>query len=174
MIKYRILKELPWLEIGEIITADKVDFDLYYLKENWWIKEQKSIYKLEYGDDYYYLNDYQKIENNFWHWYTTDKQRLEVWNVFLIKEEAEKELKKRKALVKIKRWIWENKIELGNYNYNWYIILIENWNKKLFVEESYSFGIWDIIFKNTKDAEKCLSECEQDWNILFDFITKDE
>ena len=106
MTEYKLIKELPWLEVGEIIN-NSFSFSLSYLKETWWIeeiKEQKSIYELKDWDEYYYIYDkIQKliIEDNLnKKLYEKD---LEQWNAFLTRQEAEQELNKRKALSKIRK-----------------------------------------------------------------------
>jgi len=194
MRKYKLLKELPWLEVGTIIKYDnwfcslnkEVQEDLINLEinslkiledilvynpeqEGKWLEEikEKSIYELKEWDEYYYIYDkIQKIiieDNLNKKLYERD---LEQWNVFLTKQEAEQELNKRRALAKIKKWIWENKIKLSD---DGCVILLQEW-EIITSKNTKTKWIWDIIFKNQKDAEKCLEECKKEWKILFDLI----
>jgi len=204
MKKYKLLKELPWLEAGVIIEyvwprtqysndnvrinrwmKEWIDIDWdnlnssqkysYRLLENmienldydWWlekIKEKhKSIYTLKEWDTYYFLSDlivclWDISDCNF-------KIDLKIWNVFLTKEEAQKELEKRKSLAKIKYFIWENEIELSK-DFNWYTIYWEVEEVVVWENLNCRNEFW-IIFYNKEDAERCLKECKNEWNILF-------
>ena len=194
MRKYKLLKELPWLEVGTIIKYDnwfcslnkEVQEDLINLEinslkiledilvynpeqEGKWLEEikEKSIYELKEWDEYYYIYDkIQKlrIEDNLNK--KLYEKDLEQWNVFLTKQDAEQELNKRIALAKIKKWIWENKIKLSDSN--WFIIISQE-NNLWIIETIYNYWL-NIMFITTKDAEKCLEECKKEWKILFDLI----
>ena len=168
MTRYKILKDLLWLEAWKIIENEKI-FSLSYLKENWWleeIKESKSIYNLEHWDKYYYIDNCITVENSYWYWDVDDYSILETWNVFLTKEEAEKELNKRKALSKIKRWIWKNEIELSK-DFDWYTIYAIP-EEVVVWENLYCRNEFGIIFYSKEDAKKCLEECKQEREILYE------
>jgi len=170
MTRYKILKDLLWLEAWKIIENEKI-FSLSYLKENWWleeIEEEKTIYNLDVWDWYYYINDLWIIKlisidsidsiKNY-------KQRLEIWNVFLTYQEVLKELYKRKSLATIRKWILGNEIELSK-DFNWYTIYWEV-NKIVVWRFLNCRNEFWIIFQNEKDAEKCLKECKKEWKILY-------
>jgi len=207
MKKYKLLKELPWLEVWTIfeynneylrvgwtydITKEAIhssealqELIKYWQYKNWLeeIKEPKSIYELQYWDKYYYITDWFNVNKDIlldelakkWDY----KERLSVWNVFLTEQEAEKELNKRKALAYIKKWIWENEIKLKEniwyvikrsncrLTYSSYIIERTNNFNKLNVIISDKIWILELIFAKWEDAEKCLEECKNEWNILF-------
>ncbi len=175
MTRYKILKDLLWLEAWKIIENEKI-FSLSYLKENWWLEEikeeLKSIYNLEYWDKHYFITSYWLIKSTKWYWDSIDEWALEIWNVFLTYKEAEKELNKRKALSKIKRWIWENKIELSK-DFDWYTIYWEAEEVSIWENLNCRNEFW-IIFQNKKDAEKCLKEYKKEWEILYELNNKDE
>jgi len=152
--------------------------DMDKLLEDWWleeVKEPKTIYKLGKWDKYWYIlnnNDVvdTTIADNFW--YEVYQDKLEEWNVFLTKEDAEKGLKKIKALSKVKGWISENEIELwfnhNSYGYRIGMKKVDESTFKLVCTETYLQTIDWIVFKDKGDAEKCLEECKEQWNILFD------
>jgi len=104
-----------------------------------------------------------------WYWDTDDFILLEIWNIFETKQEAEKELGKRKALAKIKKWIWENKIEniIWEIKYWEYFVIRRKYNK-IVVHNTYLLFHNDFIFNTRYWAEKCLEECKEQWEILFD------
>jgi len=196
MKKYKLLKELPWLEVGTIIKYNNGRCSLYkeeqenltnlglqslstiesiliYQKETDWLEEikekPKSIYELEKGEDYYYIGDiWYTSKCNTIYWGLYKMYRLEFWNVFLTEKEAKKELEKREALAKIKKWIWENKIEINHIDNGKvsFEILYSKW--EFYVSEVWSCWVNSILFHFKEDAERCLEECKQDWNILFD------
>lgn len=203
MKKYKLLKDLPWLEAGTIIELwDKIKIwewlimpkEVYSLLihhtdeliESWWLEkieeEPKSIYELKEWDVYFGI-PFWEIEKftviNYKDAPNIYNLQLKVWNVFISYEEAEKELEKRKALAKIKKWIWENKIELW-YNRNWlgeyyYSIAYSlEINDFVVIPQRRIKRLWEITFQNKEDAERCLKECRKEWEILFDLDGNDK
>ena len=142
MKKYKLLKDLP----------------------------EKSIYNLEVEDKYYYIHEHGYVDYDLYEWENDFEFqcRLEVWNVFLTKEDAEKELEKRKALARIKKRIWENKIKKINKNKDYYIIEYDIHFQKFVIRYKKPLSPFTITFLHREDAKKCLEECKQDWEILFD------
>jgi len=196
MKKYKLLKELPWLEVGTIVSYDNWRCSLYKeeqenltnlelqsisliesilvyssKEETDWLEEikeePKSIYELKEWDKFFYIDGdisvYVSYKTEIKWDYSFDIL-LEYWNVFLTKKEAEKELEKRKALTKINKWIYDNKIELFK---TWFTILLRYNSWLEIVEVSSHKWFADIIFKNQENAKKCLKECRESWNILF-------
>ncbi len=185
MRKYKLLKELPWLEVWTIIEYK--DGIIYYLDtihfeeigdmikdiiENkwieWWLEEikPKSIYELKKWDTYYSINNFNRVEKVIITHSSYYENDLEYWNVFLTNQEAKQELRKRKALAAIKKWIWEKKVKKILELDAWYVIKYNqvSWYKIILTDD---FSRWDIIFFSREDAEKCLQECKQEWEILF-------
>jgi len=193
MKKYKLIKELPGFPVWTIFQYDWVNViasinwavvsihlafqeairNLLEEKNDNWLEEikeePKSIYELKEGDTYWYawedLSEEYIVDN-----ICLLKNSIYAWNVFLTKEEAEKEREKRKALAKIKRWIWENKIELSKDV--WYLIkkLVGGYvdsNNLFIVLDSYKW-VNEIVFNTEEDAEECLKKCENEWEILFD------
>ena len=195
MKRFKLLKELPNIWVESIIVdewdriyiekhlpenKDLLESELDLLqtiirnKNKYWleeIKEPKSIYDLEVWDKYYSISAFNTDhvtfidKYNYSSYYEND---LEYWNGFLTQEDAEKELNKRKAIAKIKKWIWEKNIEILSFNnIPWYSIEYYPANNELCITEIYSPRIWDIIFENKEEAERCKKECEKEWKILF-------
>ena len=167
MTEYKLIKELPWLEVGEIID-NSFNFSLSYLKNTWWIeeiKEPKSIYELKEWDEYFYIDDLWYIQSIVLDYIQYYELRLEIWNTFLTKQEAEKELDKRKALSKIRKWIFKNNMELSK-DFDWYTIYAIP-EEVVVWENLYCRNEFGIIFYSKEDAEKCLEECKQEREILY-------
>lgn len=132
--KYRLLKDLPLAKAGQIVAIEKSNFGegMYtifwkyskYLIEIWKIKstelsqwvektwKPKTVWDLKQWDECYritftqIINKETYVENHYT--FTNDK---EVGNLFLTYEEAEKELMKRQAIVRIQQYCWENNID---------------------------------------------------------------
>ena len=198
MKKFKLLRDLPGAKAWDIIvykdwdvyfekcsdnttpSFQTVDEHLLWMLEKmireveyeWWLEEiqesPKSIYELKDRGTYFYINDRWEIIDVDWLLWSGFEGRLEIWNVFFTEEEVEKELRKRKALVRIKRWIWKNKVKTEGLWDLWYKIFIL-WNSGLFVDKyaNSQAWIWDIIFWSKRDAQRCLVECKKDWEILF-------
>ncbi len=161
--------------LGNILREYLLDIDK--LIEDWWLKEikerPKSIYELKEWDKYrYIIFDNKDVAYNIisWYfWYEIYQDKLEVGNVFLTKEEAEKELEKRKALARIKKWIYENGIELADKDDKFvFTIMYSLTDKDLEICYWNVVSFDNILFKYKNDAQKCLEECREDWEILFD------
>jgi len=104
---------LPWEINEEVALAIKLKWGMFY---DWFepIKETKSIYDLQEGDDYYFISSHWNIEVNTdltrsdfapWNCYYKD---LLILNVFLTHKEAETELTKRKNIAELKRYIYDD------------------------------------------------------------------
>ncbi len=204
MKKFKLLKDLPGAKAWDIIVYEDwdvyfeecsdnttpsfqtVDEHLLWILErmiteleyNWWLEEveetPKSIYELKNRGAYFYINDRWEIIDVDWLLWSGFERRLEMWNVFLTEEEAEKELRKRKALARIKRWIWKNKALLWlnrdeDWTYHWWyrVAYYKDTNELEIILET-AMTIDGIMFMYKSDAERCLVECKKDWGILFD------
>ena len=148
-IQYFILHDKDKLEVSdnmEFKSKPKTVFDLKYWDEIWSIDIDWEIVSI----DYYKSNVY--------------------CNIFITKEEAEKELEKRKAIFNIKKYCYDNNIEIRNefiyrkdnynitYNYHGFDY---NW-----CEEINELNlIW--FFNNDLDTNKVIDNCKEDLNILF-------
>ena len=179
MKNFKLLKDLPWIKAWEIITYWEIPNSylknyLYdYLDNTEWfeeIKEPKTIYNLEDWDYFYYINyiNYNwNVIKDIWRWYEVDVNCLNIWNVFLTQEEAEKKLAKMKARAKIKRWIYEND---DNYKFihMWNNYYINNQNDIL---KSNYCNVWMFPITYFSSEEKCkqaIVELEAEYKILFD------
>lgn len=75
------------------------------------IREPKSVWGLKDGDEYFCLESDGVINSFKWDGDTIDYDCRRIGNVFLTQEEAEKERDKRKAIVKIQKYCFENGID---------------------------------------------------------------
>ncbi len=131
---YKLLKDLPFTEKWTIFTAEweMEDWNINNQIEpmivngrkdeliwEWFeeIKEVKSIYELEMGDNYYCIIDIQVIKTEVCEMTQEEydkcllqdhEKQAQFWNAFLTKEEAETELEKRKSLAAFKKYCFDN------------------------------------------------------------------
>lgn len=145
--KYKLLKDLPRAKAGTIVYITNAHSNSpWILKINKWsedeqqrprlayihqweipkwleeIREPKSVWGLKEGYDITGFEfPMQQIEKNI---LDTVLRCLEIGNIFLTIEEAEKELVKRQAIAKIQQYCWENNIdnswERGSKKECWY------------------------------------------------------
>ena len=197
MKKYKLKKDFLYLKTGDTVEITRVK-DLwaglprYIISKNQWIiaeildsthfvfedyfeeikEEKKSIFNLKGWDEYYYLFSDWDIGFRHYYWPEAYKDLIENWNAFLIKEEAEKETRRRQAIQRIKKYCWENNIEykenVSNNDFPFYIIK----NKKKWFEpsswhvnDSYT---WFLFFDNYKDINKIIENCLDDLKIIFE------
>ena len=187
MIKYKLLKELPWIEVWTVFTVDDTKVrrkdwynstnyvNSYFWKEllnkEWFeeIKEVKSIYDLKDWDEYFYINEIYRVRDCEFN-KIESQHDLFFWNAFLTKEEAETELKKRKAMANIKKWSHDNDCRHGwKYSQEWevdyWVILHENklsWTDDVFVKHPHK-----TYYSSINKVEQALKELEAEYKILF-------
>lgn len=197
MTKFLLKRDLPLTKVGTEIYLKKVKDTNYssmlldddssvwdildkditeWLEEVKEQKEEKSIWNIKNWESYYRLQ--LCIILTTWDDDLYNKSYRDMWLAFLTKEEAEKELEKRKAIVKLNRIIDEKNMEDwfvvdwksikqekctiyndSDYAYNYYLIhtcySIQYWNQiKCSTKETCQFiidnhkDLLDIAFKN--------------------------
>lgn len=197
MKKYKLLKDFLHLKVGtavDIFTkeiewtikvkkyvisikdhliaeiADSLGFHFDKLFEE--IIEPKSIFNLKEWDMYYLICqdayiDYLTFADDIY-----DKKYLTNWNAFLTKQEAEKEVKKRKAIFNIKKYCWENNIEykenVSDEIFKYEISYSSCDNKINFTHGKFSKYFWYFFLKEEKDVERVINNCESDLKTIFE------
>lgn len=122
------------------------------------------------GDGYWYISG--TASQSYWDNDSIDKDRLEVGNVFLTKEEAEKELEYRKALTTIRNYISDN---FEDWTPDWsdrrqykFYIVYEHETKRFM--ESNAVICQDFLpFRYLKTKEQCnqlIKDCEAELRIV--------
>ena len=127
-------------------------------------EKPKSIFDLKYWDEAFYIDtDLGIIEIKY---YLNEAYS----EIFLTREEAEKEAEKRKAIFNIKKYCYDNNIEIREFPIlnikNFYIVkAICNYIYNYCVSNLELNTIW--FFKNDLDASNVIDNCKEDLNILF-------
>lgn len=157
-----------WL-IAEIVDSTHFVFEEYFeeIKE-----ERKSIFNLEEWDKYYYLYIHWEVGLYTYEDTNFDNNTIGVWNAFLTKEEAEKESERRKAIQKIKKYCWENKIKYKENvsDETFYIGITYDSENEEFYPSTCTDHIdyWVLFFDSYEDVDKVINNCKSELKILFD------
>jgi hypothetical protein len=136
--------------IGEALNK------LFYPKEDEW----KMKIPFEDGDEYFALNHRGSIIETTWNNHCVDEERFELGNVFLTREAAELEAKRRNLLTRFKAFRdecngdWES--DWNNHNSKkWCIVKNEEGMYAMWTFEFNSFSYFGY-FKNQEDAERAI------------------
>lgn len=181
--KYNKESELYWVDlinwksvwnILDLIRAIWIDNEDYFEKID---EKPKSIYDLKEWC-FYTISPNHEISSHYIKLWCLLEKRISIWDAFLTKEEAEKELSKRKALAKIKKWSWENDngyefiFEWINYFIQWDLIRGECEGEEeiqLIIDEEYSYKNYATqYYSSEKIAKEALIELQNEYHILFD------
>lgn len=197
--KFKLKKDLPTWKVWEEMwiwedwclygTTKEWDVIMVYhvstllnfniLNSDWFDKieeTKKSIFDLEETDMFFSIDREGYIQKINLFWISTLKTLQDIWNVFLTEEEAEVELERRKAIQRIKKFMWENNIknrEFKQHEDNYTILydsLDEFFNIEYY-ETSYLINtLW--YFERFEDCQKIIDNCLDDLKIIYN--VKDE
>lgn len=157
-----------WL-IAEIVESTKFSFEDYFEEVK---EEKKSIFNLKVWDRYYLISDNAYVEYITFENDGCNDNFIDIWNVFLTEEEAKKEVKRRKAIQKIKKYCWENNIEykenVSNNDFPFYIMKnkkkwFEPWSGN--INDSYD---WFLFLESVNDCNKIIRDCEEYLKTIFE------
>ena len=192
MKKYKLKKDFLYLQAGKIVDIekkkDKNNVTRYIISiEDWIISEivdsthfvfeeyfeeiSKNIFDLQRWDGYYYLFSDWDIGSCDYYWDEVYKDMVENWNAFLTKEEAEKESERRKAIQRIKKYCWENDIDIDyDEEYNSRLFYIEvDWEFEGQINFDSFPPLYSPIWYFSRDnAEKILEKFEKELRIILD------
>lgn len=173
-MKYKLLKPLPWIEVGTIfdderdinlsITMDLLRLDSFvkafwtdndffeYVEEKYWIPRPSDICYDLYGD----------IFNQWIMW-------VLAWLAFKTKEEAEKQLRLMQAITRCRKYLVDNDFLITDnilFNHRFTVSKIRQW---IFLVEWHSLNVvyspyWYINSK--ENADKFIKDCEKDLKII--------
>ena len=127
----------------------------------------KTIWELSEGDEYWFTATSTRVPSRLWENSKNDNSARDCGDVFLTKQEAEKELEKRKAIQRIKKWKWKNGIK--SYDTGIYITYRVDAYGDCFETTTGHIYTGSPVggFLQTVDAEKCIKDCENDLKIIF-------
>lgn len=136
-------------------------------------EENKTVWDLKEWDEYCRIDGEGDVSCGPRDDYWADRDRLNIWNVFVTAEEAKKEVEKRKAIVKVNKKIdelndgwtpdWEdNKEPMRNIYYDFD-------NKAYWIarNKSISKSLSLNYIKSRNDAKYIIENMEEELNIIF-------
>ena len=155
----KLMEELKLIGEGFdkfIESIGKALNELFYPKEDEW----KMKIPFEDGDEYFALNHRGSIIETTWNNHCVDEERFELGNVFLTREAAELEVKRRNLLTRFRAFRDECngdwKADWNDYNSKkWDINYTEEGVRALWTNVTNSFSTFGY-FKNRDDAERAI------------------
>jgi len=136
------------------------------------IDKKKSIFNIQKGDKYWYINSEGYVHCSIWNDDDIDLARRDSGNAFITKGEAEKERDKRQALQRIKKTIWEKGYEFepdwSDTRQDKYFILYDHGDRE-YAAYDYHFQQYigtPFFFSETSHAEDIIKLHKEDLDIL--------
>lgn len=145
LINVRWFKGFDWMENDETISVQKL-LDMS--------KKPKTVWDLENGDDYWQINAYGTIYECKWNNDGLEIKCRNQGNVFLTKEEAEFEAKRRKVVTKVRKYTRPFKFGEENWTPYW------SFNRESIDWNSISGYIQEaqLYFENEEKIEQAIAE----------------
>ena len=184
-MKYKLLKDLPGLKKGTILSEGKSIFGARTLitkndvgpifigndlTEELFeeIKEPvNSIHwKPKYDDWYFYISDHGSVCSDIWNDNYTDNKRLAFGFVYRTEEECKAALDRKLAEARLRKTS-DFKPDFENGKGGW-IVFYDHECETLAI---FKIGCYDsgepVHYATREEAEKSIEENEQDWKIYF-------
>lgn len=184
MKQYRLLKDLPGLKKGTILSEGKSLFGARTLITKNDVgpifigndlteeifEEVEPIDSIHYepkdGEEYFYISDYGSVYSDIWSGNYIDDERLALGFIYPTEEECEKAKERRLAKVRLQRTSdFKPDFENGNGGY---VVDYDYTNQKL---ECYDL-LWNdsgeiVRYETREEARKSIKENREDWLIYF-------
>ncbi|ATU04892.1 hypothetical protein BKN14_00340 [Candidatus Gracilibacteria bacterium HOT-871] len=135
-------------------------------------EEQNSIFNIKEGDIYYSICDDSDVESIIFENDSYDNKYIQSGNAFLTEKEAEKEVNRRKAIQRIKKYCFENNIQYKENvsDETFYIGIIYDYEDEEFYPSTCTdhidYGF--LFFDSYEDVDKVINNCKSELNIIFD------
>lgn len=191
MKRYRLKKDLPAFKAGDVFEINEYGnlIHCYPLWNGWDLttdcestlekspnilkdcfeeipEEPKTVWDLKEGDKCYVLNTEGMILERIWGSVIGLKSCRAYGNLFLAKEEAEKELARRKAKVILERDTKEFKPDWSNKDQNKTLVYYDSINKKMRVIPCSVNAFGEIYFATREDAEGSIKNHEKEVAVI--------
>lgn len=185
-MKYRLLKDLPGLEKGSILSeygsgsvlrilvAEEgktvANFFSNEMFEKFFEEIKEPVdsihYKPKDGDEYFYISDYGDVYSDNWDDKHIDNERLALGFIYPTEEECEKARERKLVEVRLRKTsTFEPDFENGKGGY---VVSYDYINKKLDCSDSFWNDSGEPVRYETKeDAERSIKENREDWMIYF-------
>lgn len=177
-MKYRLLKDLPWVKAGTIRDEEDFMYDVE-IHEEWFepiyeaqpsTKKPKTVSDIESYEEYWYIENGMVKITQWWNTITENNRRL-CWDTFLTKEDAERELAYRKAKSRILKHHAENSgfvPDWGDFDEYKFCIFYRHDENIFGVDYWHSVEHQGICFFATEEeAQQSIEDCEKEWKVIF-------
>lgn len=185
-MKYRLLKDLPGLEKGSILSeygsgsvlrilvAEEgktvANFFSNEMFEKFFEEIKEPVdsihYKPKDGDEYFYISDYGNVYLDNWNDKHIDNERLALGFIYPTEEECEKARERKLAKVRLQRTS-DFKPDFENGEGGW-IVFFSYMHKELHsMRESYSDSGEPVRYATEEEAKKSIKENREDWLTYF-------
>lgn len=118
----------------------------------------KTVWDLEYGDVYYFLNSCGNVTKTFWHNIDLDKQRLSICNAFFTEEDAEFARERLKVITELKKYAKEfSDEEWRNGNTAKYLFYRSFPGNRIYITSTYSAHYPCLYFESMEKAKQAFN-----------------
>lgn len=192
MKRYRLKKDLPTFKVGDEFelndNGNLYMIDLHmasricaYTKDTLkkfpnilkdWFEEipdrPKTVWDLEKGDRHYFIGGNGYIDDVAWDGDEIDELHRSIGNVFLTREDAEKEVARRKAKVILERDTKGFKVDDNTERF--YFVYYDFYDSNLRCDSwttAMSYGQFTsrLVFRTEEDAVSSIKNHEREWKI---------
>lgn len=180
-MKYKLLKDLPWANAGDILDETETvfpakSFPNFFEPIPETPKKPKTVWDLKEWDKYYFLTVGWVREFTFRGWEQDEDAELRrMWEIFLTKEEAERELAYRKAKIAILKHhaensgfkpCWTDGLEKFSIYYVHPHGTVEKWLLWICPSEWHQEQVL-CYFASREEARQSIKDCEKEWLVIF-------
>lgn len=185
-MKYRLLKDLPGLEKGSILSeygsgsvlrilvAEEgktvANFFSNEMFEKFFEEIKEPVdsihYKPKDGDEYFYISDYGNVYSDNWNDKHIDNERLALGFIYPTEEECEKARERKLAKVRLQRTS-TFKPDFENGNGGWFVGYKCLSNRLKCYESPWQDCGQFVRYETEEDAKKSIEENREDWLTYF-------
>lgn len=185
-MKYRLLKDLPGLEKGSILSeygsgsvlrilvAEEgktvANFFSNEMFEKFFEEIKEPVdsihYKPKDGDEYFYISDYGNVYLDNWNDKHIDNERLALGFIYPTEEECEKARERKLAKVRLQRTS-TFKPDFENGNGGWFVGYKHLSNRLKCYESPWQDCGQFVRYETEEDAKKSIEENREDWLTYF-------
>lgn len=191
MKRYRLKKDLPTFNAGDTFVLESDGLWLENVKgdsghwrkrvcayaqttlekfpntlKDWFEEipeEPKTVWDLKEGDECWYIDALNLVDEKNWENSFFDRQNRGVGNVFLTKENVEKELARRRARVILERDTKGFKPDWSNSEQSKWEVSYNYMTDELKTSNQCVWNFGTIVFATQADAEESIKKHEKEW-----------
>lgn len=154
---------INWIEIEESVLVEAT-------KKAWYTVEKNKGGKYpEIWTTYFSLSDLNAIEIGSFSWYKVDLYLFHSGNFYYTEQEAQAQQAKNNALYEIRKWCFDNGVEIGKaWEADYYLYRDEYGCQNTRGSKDFRTANYLKIFKSKIDGDKVIANCLPQLKVLFD------